>query len=102
MRFFYRYPGTSGTAGDMLDPGSLHDVAAAAERPGFDGFSLTAHPVPGARWLAAGGHQSLDPPVALAYVAAATKRLRLLTQDAMIRAFEPDGRAVSVPVASRL
>ena len=79
MRFFYHYPETGGTDGDMLDPGSLHEVAAAAERSGFDGFSLTEHPVPGARWLAAGGHQSLDPLVALAYVAAATKRLRLLT-----------------------
>jgi probable F420-dependent oxidoreductase len=79
LRFFYHYPETSGTDGDMLDPGSLHEVAAAAERSGFDGFSLTEHPVPGARWLAAGGHQSLDPLVALAYVAAATERLRLLT-----------------------
>lgn len=79
MRFFYRYPDAHGTDGDMLDPGPLHEVAAAAERSGFDGFSLTEHPVPGARWLASGGHQSLDPLVALAYVAAATRRLRLLT-----------------------
>jgi probable F420-dependent oxidoreductase len=79
LRFFYHYPETSGTDGDMLDPGPLHEVAAAAERSGFDGFSLTEHPVPGARWLAGGGHQSLDPLVALAYVAAATERLQLLT-----------------------
>lgn len=79
MRFFYHYPETSGTDADMLDPGPLHEVAAAAERSGFDGFSLTEHPVPGARWLAGGGHQSLDPLVALAYVAAATERLQLLT-----------------------
>jgi probable F420-dependent oxidoreductase len=63
----------------MLDAGPLHEVAAAAERAGFDGFSLTEHPIPGARWLANGGHQSLDPFVALSYVAAATERLRLLT-----------------------
>ena len=66
MRFFYHYPDAHGTGGDMLDPGPLHEVAAAAERSGFDGFSLTEHPVPGARWLASGGHQSLDPLVALA------------------------------------
>ena len=35
--------------------------------------------MPGARWLASGGHQSLDPFVALGFVAAATERLRLLT-----------------------
>jgi alkanesulfonate monooxygenase SsuD/methylene tetrahydromethanopterin reductase-like flavin-dependent oxidoreductase (luciferase family) len=35
--------------------------------------------VPGARWLANGGHQTLDPFVGLGFVAAATTRLRLLT-----------------------
>ncbi|MGA2830502.1 MAG: LLM class F420-dependent oxidoreductase [Streptosporangiaceae bacterium] len=79
MRFYYHYPETQGAEGDMLDPGPVHEVAAAAERAGFDGFSLTEHPGPSARWLASGGHQSLDPLVALGYVAAATERLRLLT-----------------------
>jgi probable F420-dependent oxidoreductase len=79
MRFILHYPETTGTDGDMLDVGPLDAVAAAAERAGFDGFSLTEHPIPGARWLASGGHQSLDPYVGLAFVAAATTRLRLLT-----------------------
>ncbi|EFC81804.1 LLM class F420-dependent oxidoreductase [Parafrankia sp. EUN1f] len=79
MRFIFHYPETSGTEGDMLDPGPLRDVAQAAERAGFDALSLTEHPVPGARWLESGGHQSLDPFVGLGYVAAATERLRLLT-----------------------
>ena len=43
------------------------------------GFAFTEHPAPGARWLSAGGHQTLDPFVVLGYVAAATERLRLLT-----------------------
>lgn len=79
MRFIYQYPETNGTGGDMLDAGPLGEVAAAAERAGFDGFSLTEHPIPGARWLERGGHQSLDPLVALSYIAAVTTRLRLLT-----------------------
>lgn len=79
MRFIYQYPETNGTDGDMLDAGPVDDVAVAAERAGFDGFSFTEHPVPGARWLDAGGHQSLDPLVALSFVAAVTTRLRLLT-----------------------
>jgi probable F420-dependent oxidoreductase len=79
MRFIYQYPETNGTEADMLDAGPLGEVAAAAERAGFDGFSLTEHPIPGARWLARGGHQSLDPLVALSHVAAVTTRLRLLT-----------------------
>jgi probable F420-dependent oxidoreductase len=79
MRFIFHYPETSGPEGDVLDAGPLHEVAVTAERFGFDGFSLSEHPVPGARWLASGGHQTLDPFVALGYVAAATERLRLLT-----------------------
>ncbi|MEU6749358.1 LLM class F420-dependent oxidoreductase [Spirillospora sp. NPDC046719] len=79
MRFIFHYPETGGLDGDVLDAGPLRDVAAAAERAGFDGLSLSEHPVPGARWLASGGHQTLDPFVALGYVAAATERLRLLT-----------------------
>jgi probable F420-dependent oxidoreductase len=79
VRYFFHYPETSGVDGELLDAGPLGEVAAAAERAGFDGFSLTEHPVPSARWLAGGGHQSLDPLVALGFVAAATRHLRLLT-----------------------
>jgi probable F420-dependent oxidoreductase len=79
MRFFYHYPETNGTEADMLDAGPLRDVAVIAERSGFAGISLTEHPAPGARWLASGGHQSLDPLIALGYVAAATEHLQLLT-----------------------
>ncbi|WP_330257290.1 LLM class F420-dependent oxidoreductase [Nocardia sp. NBC_00565] len=79
MRFIFHYPETSGLDGDVLDAGPLREIAVAAERSGFDGFSLSEHPVPGARWLANGGHQTLDPFVALGYIAAATEQLRLLT-----------------------
>ncbi|CUU55082.1 probable F420-dependent oxidoreductase, Rv2161c family [Parafrankia irregularis] len=79
MKFFFHYPETSGLEGDILDPGSPGDIAAEAERAGFEGFALTDHPIPGARWLTSGGHQSFDPFVGLAFAAAATERLRLLT-----------------------
>lgn len=79
MRFVFHYPETNGPDGDVLEAGPPHEVAVAAERFGFDALSLSEHPVPGARWLASGGHQTLDPFVALAHAAAATERLRLLT-----------------------
>jgi probable F420-dependent oxidoreductase len=79
LRFLFHYPETNGADADMLDAGPLHEVAAAAERCGFAGFSLTEHPVPGSRWLDSGGHQTLDPFVGLGHVAAATTELRLLT-----------------------
>lgn len=79
MHFIFHYPDTYGIEVDMLDPGPVHEVAAAAERFGFDAISFSEHPVPGARWIAAGGHQTLDPFVSLACAAGVTSRLRLLT-----------------------
>jgi MFS family permease len=79
MRFVFHYPELSGPDGDLLDAGDFGEVAAAAERSGFSGISVSEHPAPGARWLASGGHQTLDPFVALAFAAARTSRLRLLT-----------------------
>lgn len=79
MQFHFAYPEMNGADIDMLDAGALDVVAAATERAGFAGLSLTEHPAPGARWLNNGGHQTLDPFVGLGYAAAATTRLRLLT-----------------------
>lgn len=79
MEFFFAYPETNGLDADMLEAGPLAEVARAAEQAGFHGMSLTEHPAPGARWLAAGGHQTLDPLVGLGFIAAATTRLRLAT-----------------------
>ena len=82
-RFVFHYPETNGPAGDLLDSGPLDEVARAAEAAGFEALALTEHPIPGARWLHNGGHQSLDPFVALGFAAAATERLRLLTHLAL-------------------
>jgi probable F420-dependent oxidoreductase len=54
-------------------------VARAAEEAGFDGVYSTEHPFPDDDWLASGGHQALDPFVGLSFAAAATTRLRVLT-----------------------
>jgi probable F420-dependent oxidoreductase len=53
-------------------------VAQAAEAAGFDGIGFTDHPAPSHKWLNAGGHDALDPFIALAVVATATERLRLI------------------------
>jgi probable F420-dependent oxidoreductase len=53
-------------------------VAAAAEAAGFHGFGFTDHPAPTQRWLEAGGHDALDPFVAMGYAAARTTTLRLI------------------------
>ncbi len=79
MKFMYNYPEVHGLERDLLDSGEISDVAAAVEAAGLDGFALTEHPIPGANWLDHGGHQTLDPFVGLAFAAAVTERIRLLT-----------------------
>ena len=79
VQFLYQYPDAHGRDGDMLGAGRVTVIAQAVERAGLHGLSFTEHPAPGARWLDAGGHQTLDPFVALGHVAAVTERLRLVT-----------------------
>jgi probable F420-dependent oxidoreductase len=80
MRFAVQLPTDQVEAGDdLLSAAAIADMARAAEAAGFDAVSVTDHPMPPARWVAAGGHHSLDPFVALSFAAAATERIRLLT-----------------------
>lgn len=79
MRILYQYPDAIGPDTDMLAAGSIAGVAREVERAGLDGLAFTEHPAPSAKWLSAGGHQTLDPFVALAHAAAVTERIRLFT-----------------------
>jgi probable F420-dependent oxidoreductase len=63
---------------DLVSGTGIATVATAAEVAGFDGFGFTDHPAPSHRWLEAGGHDSLDPFVALGLVAGRTTTLRLI------------------------
>jgi probable F420-dependent oxidoreductase len=63
---------------DLVTGAGLVTVARAAEAAGFDGFGCTDHPAPSQRWLEGGGHDALDPFVALSFAASATERIRLI------------------------
>jgi probable F420-dependent oxidoreductase len=63
---------------ELVSGDGIAAVAAAAEAAGFHGFGFTDHPAPTQRWLEAGGHDALDPFVAMAYAAAQTTTLRLI------------------------
>ncbi len=63
---------------DLVTGHGVAAVAAAAEAAGFGGFGFTDHPAPSQRWLDAGGHDALDPFVALGFAAAHTTSLRLI------------------------
>jgi probable F420-dependent oxidoreductase len=80
MRFSVQLPTHRVDAGDEFVSGAaLAEMARAAERAGFGACFVTDHPFPGDRWLAGGGHHSLDPFVALSFAAAATVRIRVQT-----------------------
>jgi probable F420-dependent oxidoreductase len=63
---------------DLAGGAGIARLAQAVERAGFHGFGFTDHPAPTDRWLKAGGHDALDPFVALGYAAAVTTTLRLV------------------------
>ncbi len=79
MRFTITHPMHSHPYNPELVSGSgVATVAAAAEAAGFGGFGFTDHPAPTQRWLEAGGHDALDPFVAMGFAAAHTTTLRLI------------------------
>jgi probable F420-dependent oxidoreductase len=79
MRHWFTYPLTSHPfTPALVRRDGLVRIARAAEAAGFDGIGFTDHPAPSHKWLTAGGHDALDPFVALAVVATATERLRLI------------------------
>lgn len=63
---------------DLISGAGISAVASAAEAAGFSGFGFTDHPAPSQRWLDGGGHDALDPFVAMGYAAAHTSTLRLI------------------------
>ena len=79
MRFAVTYPLIAHPYDPALVTGeAITRFARAAEEAGFSGIGFTDHPAPTHRWLAAGGHDALDPFVALTWVAAVTERVRLM------------------------
>lgn len=79
MKFAITHPMHSHPYNPELVTGAgIAEVAAAAETAGFDGFGFTDHPAPSQRWLESGGHDALDPFVAMGFAAAHTTTLRLI------------------------
>jgi probable F420-dependent oxidoreductase len=79
MRFSITYPIVSHPYNRELVSGpGVAELAAAAEAAGFHGLGFTDHPAPTQRWLEAGGHDALDPFVAMGFAAARTTTLRLI------------------------
>ncbi|MGA2521014.1 MAG: LLM class F420-dependent oxidoreductase [Acidimicrobiales bacterium] len=79
MRFSVTYPLVAHPYHpDLLTRDALERFCRTAEECGFDGIGFTDHPAPTAKWLHTGGHDALDPFVALSFCAAVTTRVRLI------------------------
>jgi probable F420-dependent oxidoreductase len=64
---------------EILAPKAVLSFARAVERGGYSHLAFTDHPAPSAKWVASGGEGVADLFTALAFCAAATERIRLLT-----------------------
>lgn len=85
MRFSLQLPTDRVDAGpEFVSGAAVSELARSAEQAGFDACFVTEHPFPPDRWLASGGHHALDPWVALSFAAAATTRLRVQTNIAVL------------------
>jgi hypothetical protein len=85
MQFSFTYPMATGDHDPALTTrNGMYSVLAAAEAGGFGAVGFTDHPIPSRRWLEAGGHETLDPFAALAFCAAATEQIRLMTNVAVV------------------
>jgi probable F420-dependent oxidoreductase len=74
---------------EFVSGAAVAEVARAAEAAGFDAVFVTEHPFPEDAWMASGGHHALDPFVALSFAAAATTRLRVLTDLCVVPYHQP-------------
>src|ERR1700751_577894 len=74
---------------ELVSGDGIVAVAVAAEAAGFHGFGFTDHPAPTQRWLEAGGHDPLDPFVAMGYAGAHTSALGLIPYILVLRYRNP-------------
>ncbi len=79
MKFSAYLPVGNITPGEFQSISAIREMAGALEEAGFDACCVTDHPAPSSDWLHANGHDALDPFTALAFVAAASEKLKLQT-----------------------
>lgn len=80
MRYSVGLPVDHVTAvSEFVTGDAIAEMALAVESAGLDAVYVTDHPAPDDRWLAGGGHHAQEPMVALAFAAAATRRILLHT-----------------------
>jgi probable F420-dependent oxidoreductase len=84
MKFLTEYPLSSRADGGAFNRhDNMAEFLRVAEESGLDGVGFTDHPAPSRKWMSLGGHETMEPFVALAYCAGVTSRMRLITHMAV-------------------
>jgi probable F420-dependent oxidoreductase len=97
MKFSFHLPVDHvGQPGEFLTAAAIAEMAQALEKAGIDAAYVTEHPAPVDSWLASGGHQALDPFVALSFAAATTAKLCLHTNLVVLPYHNPWATAKAV------
>jgi probable F420-dependent oxidoreductase len=79
VKFAVQYPVEQhGCAPEFVAAEGIREFVRVAEESGLDAVALSEHPAPSRKWLANGGHDTFDTLTALAFMAGATSRLRLI------------------------
>jgi alkanesulfonate monooxygenase SsuD/methylene tetrahydromethanopterin reductase-like flavin-dependent oxidoreductase (luciferase family) len=68
VKFSLEYPSEVPSAGPGW-PDVITRLAVQAEECGFEAIAFSDHPAPSIKWRRAGAHDTVDPAVALTYVA---------------------------------
>jgi probable F420-dependent oxidoreductase len=79
MKFCLYIPVGNVTPGEFQSQTAIGEMTRALEQANIDACCVTDHPAPSSQWLHANGHDALDPFTALAFIAAASSRLKLQT-----------------------
>lgn len=103
MKFAWGYPFmTCPPVAEFLSVDSMTSLAGSAEAAGFAAAYVTEHPAPAETWRQTGGHDALDPFIALSFAAAATTHMRLLTNLTVVPYRNPFMLAKAVATLDRL
>ncbi len=102
MRFSCSLPVDDTGNDDFLSIAAITEMVQAMDKAGLDATYVTDHPAPSGRWMAHGGHATLDPFVTLSIVATASQRIRLHTHILVLAYRNPFVVAKSVATLDRL
>lgn len=103
MEFTVEYPVAGHDYDDrLLSAEGIASVAQRADELGFHALAFTEHPAPSAKWLAAGGHQTLDLVASLSFAAALTTHIRLMSYLLVAPYHNPYAAAKALATVDRL